>query len=136
MRHEEILVRLSSDAAADRRLALALAARYGVYRAIGPATRMLSDPDAETRASAAWTLDRLGAREALPSLLGALCDQDSRVRSNAGWALVHFAESGDESVVPAVAGILDLSDDEAVRQMARLVLQSIGGPDAQQALLQ
>ncbi len=136
MRHEEILFRLSSAAPDDRRTALALAARHGVYRAIGPATRMLHDPDAEIRASAATALDRLGAREAVPALLEALCDTDWRVRSNAGWALVHFAESGDPGVVPGVTGVLDLSDDPDVREMARLVLQYIGAPGPRRAVLQ
>lgn len=132
---EKILGYLKSTSARERAIGLMLVGRSRMRPALGQAVRLLTDQDAEVRASAAWALDQLGSPVTVPALIEALYDPMFSVRSNAGWALVHIAESTvPQVVVPDVVEVLRDMNHEDARQMAYLVLLYIGDDSAHTAI--
>jgi hypothetical protein len=134
---DEILAGLSSAKSSERKIALVRVARSRPAGLLTLVVTALTDADGEVRAAAAWALDELGDPEAIPALINALYDKLFDVRSNAGWALVHLAQRmTPHLVVPEMIDILRDGNDFDARQMARLVLEHIGGKDALDALNQ
>ncbi|NJL57422.1 HEAT repeat domain-containing protein [bacterium] len=133
----ELMHMLDSTNPRERTLALTYIGKQRLYNALEACVASLKDDDDETRAMAAWALDRMGipASAAVPALLDALRDPVFGVRSNAGWALVHLARRTlPHVVVPDVIDVLRDSDSPDARQMAYLVLHNIGGEDAHEAI--
>jgi HEAT repeat protein/beta-lactamase regulating signal transducer with metallopeptidase domain len=79
----------------------------------------LSNPDAEVRQKAAWSLGEREAREAVPALIAALRDEDPRVRGLVAWAL------GEIKDQRAVRPLLDLMYDPDVYVRERTI-EAIG----------
>lgn len=134
----QLLHMLDSENPRERTLALTYIGKQRMYSALEACVASLRDEDDETRAMAAWALDRMGipAAAAVPALLDALRDPVFGVRSNAGWALVHLARrTMPHVVVPDVIDVLKDSESANARQMAYLVLHNIGGEAAHEAIM-
>lgn len=122
---------LRSPSPRKRVVGLAHAARHRVPGAVELATAALADPDEEVRSAAAWALDLLGDPASMEALVGALYDATFSVRSCAGWALVHLGQAGQAAaVVGRMDDVLRSARAADAREMARLVLTYLGGPEA------
>jgi hypothetical protein len=133
---EELTEYIRSDNPEERRLGLVLVGKQQEYALLPWASRLLLvDEDENIRALAAWALDKLGSPVTVPALIEALYDPAFDVRSKAGWALVHIAERTIPLVVvPDVVEVLCNKLNADARQMAYLVLHSIGDELSQQAI--
>lgn len=103
-----------------------------------PATPMLLKAlqfaDWEVRASAAESLGKLGAAEAVPALIAALHDLNVNVRQRAAWALGRIGFSAAESTTSLVSLLHD--EDERVRQTAATSLTKVVSPKATEKVIE
>ncbi|MEL6272441.1 MAG: HEAT repeat domain-containing protein, partial [Chloroflexota bacterium] len=99
---------------------------------------MLSDPEPDVRAAAAWALQQLGNVDTAPALIAALQDVSYDVRSNAGWALVDIGRRRDSpasnAITTEVIAVLRDGESYDTREMAYQVLLRLGGRDASEAI--
>lgn len=79
---------------------------------------LLHDPSVDIRRTAALSLGKIAAPEALPALQQALSDPDPLVREYSAWALGHLGESARDRAGPALAGLLRDSSPEVARAAA------------------
>lgn len=133
---EDILNRLESDQASDRRVAMVMIGKARLYNLLDVVVATLQDDtDPEVRSMAAWSLDLMGNAEAIPALIEALYDPAFSVRSNAGWALVHLGRRYlPQLVLPDVVDVLRDEHQPHAREMAYLVLANIHHRDAREAI--
>ncbi len=94
---------------------------------------MTSDPDAELRSDAAWTLGQIGptAKGAVPVLTGLLADKNSKVRECAAYALGRIGPDA-KTAVPAL--IESLKDKEHAVRLNGILSLGFIGPAAIKAL--
>ena len=98
--------------------------RYKVSPAIPALISLLSDPDLEVRASAAWHLGEIGRETpgAARALMDALCDQHWEVRR---WAAMWLSEFEDDVEIVNLLRNAVRDENEWVRHSATLSLRSI-----------
>jgi HEAT repeat protein len=90
--------------------------------------RLASETSREVRATSAWALGTLGARNAPRSLIALLDDPDSRTRLQAAWAL---SQIGDSSALPAIQRALNVDQDErTTRALLRALVRSGASTEA------
>ena len=96
--------------------------------------RVLKDPDADQRQTAAQALGKIGRVDAVPALLESVRDPDPRVRRQSAWALGAIGEEADAVRLPLIMLLFD--QDEGARESAALALAKTGGSKAALDLLQ
>jgi hypothetical protein len=131
----EVLAYLNSTDPRKRVVALSVIGRLRLHALLDKTIFALEDDSEDVRAAAAWALDLLGSPVCVPALIKALYDPSFHVRSSAGWGLVHLGQRMiPHLVVPDVIEVLRDKNSPSARQMAFLVLQHIGGTDANDAI--
>lgn len=132
---EQVMELLNSPSPRKRVVGLVHAARRRLTSAVALATTALTDTDDDVRSAAAWALDVIGDPSAMPALVGAIYDEVFSVRSSAGWALVHMGQAGCAAqVVAHMDDVLRSALNPDARELARLVLVYLGGPEATETL--
>lgn len=92
---------------------------------VGVLVRLLNDPQADVRRTAAVALGRLGRSEATAPLVERLRDPDPAVRRHSAWALGNLGEAVlDQAGIPLVKLLNDRS--ESVKRAAAQALGTIG----------
>jgi len=84
---------------------------------------LTTDPDARCRASAAFVLPKLGAREHFVLLVDAAGDPDPAVRTNAAAALAKTQKRGERADVRVADVLVKLLDDKAASVRGAAVQQ-------------
>lgn len=132
---DQVMELLRSPSPRKRVVGLVHAARRRLTSAVSLATAALTDTDDDVRSAAAWALDVIGDPAAMPALVAAMYDDVFSVRSSAGWALVHMGQAGrTPEVVSQMDDVLRSAMNPNAREMARLVLVYLGGPEATETL--
>jgi HEAT repeat protein len=96
----------------------------GPEKAVPLLLRVLKDPDASQRQTAAQSLGKIGRKEALPALIEALNDPDPGVRRQAAWAvgmIGNDSTSARRSLIPLL-----FDADPGVRESAAPALGRTG----------
>lgn len=130
----EILNRLKQAKGKDRQVAIELAGRRGIEKAVPAIVDCTQDPEPAIRSAALQTLGTIGGPAQITDLVK-LIEQtkDPKGRDEVGAALMAIsARSGND----CAQGLLPLahSDDSALRIIALHALASAGGSDALGAL--
>ncbi|MEL7232944.1 MAG: toll/interleukin-1 receptor domain-containing protein [Chloroflexota bacterium] len=136
---DRVLQNLRHQSRDVRRTTLFLVGKSRIHAGMRPAmSLMLSDPEPDVRAAAAWALQQLGNVDTAPALIAALQDVSYDVRSNAGWALVDIGRRRDSpasnAITTEVIAVLRDGESYDTREMAYQVLLRLGGRDASEAI--
>lgn len=127
---KDLLEKLASGTVSEKKRALTTLAQHPDPRLVPTFIPFLSDEIPELRATAAWSLGRIGEGTAVIPLIEALQDPDPYVRQNATHAL---GTIGDPRAVPALMKTL-ADSDYGVKKDAVNALGTIGHPQARPAL--